>query len=147
MLKIDDNIIHKMIEEDTVDIEYVEKPKEKDVKEDVKEEIKTPVGWKPNIADEPLKECEAKFGRFKELCLKIDDKNEWVIYFCKEVGMTKFLYTIKYRLIQNQNVGIEDIYKELLETTKLTDEIVGNGVRDMIKRYTTYFLTVVRSMD
>lgn len=174
MDKIDEEILKKMLEEDrlkkmleeeSVEIEYIDKklaeydepiiePKVEEikphpfieVKDEKDDENKPPADWKVNIGD-AREECEAKFGRFKKLCLKIDDKNEWVIFFCKEVNLRTFLFTISSKLAVNPKVTIDDIYKGLLETTKVSDEIVGNGVRDIVKRYVEYFLAVVKSMN
>lgn len=85
MLKIDDNIIHKMIEEDEhVDIEYIEvKPQNI-----------------PLIPDAPLKVCEEKFNNFKKHCLGIDAQNQWIDWFCKSVDLDNFLLTIRTKLFR-----------------------------------------------
>ena len=165
MEKIDDELLKKMLEEEklkkmladeSVEIEYVEpiiEPKVVEIKPQVEEveprveDMKPPKDWKPVIKDSQFKECEAKFGRFKDVCKGIDENNAWVIYFCKDVDLSLFLFTIKSKLLLNPNVTINGIYKEILETSKLTEEVVGKGVRDIVKRYIEYFLAIVKSMQ
>lgn len=90
-----------------------------------------------------MQEVQKKFNNFKELCLRIDQTNEWIIYF-QAIALEIFLYTIRKKLDEKPDHTIDTIYLDIITTAKLEDEKVGSD-RDRVKLYIRYFLDIVNS--
>lgn len=91
-----------------------------------------------------LQEVRNKFGRFKDLCLKIDQSNEWIIYF-KDITLELFLYTIQEKLKENPEYTIDEFYLYIIKTAELDDEKVGPEVKKIVKLYIEYFIKITKT--
>lgn len=94
--------------------------------------------------DAELQEVRNKFGRFKELCLKIDQSNEWIIYF-KDITLELFLYTIQNSLKEHPEFTIDEFYMDIIKNAELDDEKVGTEVKKTVKLYIEYFIKITKT--
>jgi hypothetical protein len=84
-----------------------------------------------------------KYNNLKQFILSIDDKNEWCTWF-QDIGYEQFHLTVKSKL--SNNMTADDIYKDIINTSKIEAEKINKDQETKLKRYILYFTEIGKIM-
>ncbi len=92
-----------------------------------------------------MDEVLRKYNNMQKLCLSINSTNDWVISL-QNASLEIFLHTIRIRINENKNYGVDDFYKNILEISKLNEKEINDDDKAKIKLYIEYFIKITRAI-
>jgi hypothetical protein len=88
-----------------------------------------------------MQQIYVKYDNLKKFILTVDDKNEWITYL-QTVPYESFHITMKSKLANN--LTQEQIYEEIIQTSKIEPEKISEIQQKTLKRYIQYFSEISR---
>ena len=84
-----------------------------------------------------------KYDNLKKYVLSIDDKNDWCQWF-GTVPYEQFHLTVRNKL--SNNMTVDDIYNDIITTSKFNKEKITKNQEHKLHRYIEYFTQIAKIM-
>lgn len=91
-----------------------------------------------------MEEVNKKYNNLKNLCNRIDEKNEWIISL-QTTSLQLFLHTIRSKLAE-PNATNDTIYSDIINVSKIDENTVKSEDKTLIKRYIEYFTKISQTI-
>ncbi len=90
-----------------------------------------------------MQEINVKYNNLKNFVKSVDETNEWVIYL-QSVPFESFHLTVKQKV--SNGLSIDDIYKDIVNTSKIVPEKITDDIQKKLHRYIEYFTQIAQIM-
>ncbi len=90
-----------------------------------------------------MQEINVKYNNLKNFVKSVDDTNDWVIYL-QSVPFEAFHLTVKQKV--SNGLSLDEIYKDIVNTSKIVPEKLTDDIEKKIRRYVEYFVQIAKIM-